>query len=601
VGKNPYLHAFRNEPTQPTSAKLVLQRIYPLMLPHWRKFAFAIVCMLGSSGFMALTAYLIKPAIDDIFLNKNLFMLKLIPFLFIAVSLGNGLCHLGSDYLLKSVGLSIVSYLREKLYNHVQDMPLSFFDRMPTGALMSRITNDVNEIHGAVSGGLTGLLKDIFTVIALVCVVFYQDWRLTLVATISMPLFVFPIYKFGSKIRKLAIQRQKSMAKLHIILHETLTGARIVKAFGMENYEKKRFSDSNQKVLSYRLKSEWLDSLSSPMMEFIGSLGIAATIGYGGYQVIQGVSTPGTFFSFLGAVLMLYKPVKNLSKGNNIFQKAIASTQRIYVILDEKNPVVELPGATDLPPIRQGMEFRDVSFSYQNKVVLHDINLQVRAGEVIALVGSSGAGKTTLINLIPRFYDVSSGAILIDDQDIREVTVKSLRSQISVVTQQSFLFNDTVRNNIAYGNLSKEEKDIEAAARAAYAYDFIMDLSEGFDTLIGEQGVRLSGGQRQRICIARALLKDTPILILDEATSSLDSESELEVQMALENLMQGRTTFVIAHRLSTIQSADRILVLSNGRIIEEGTHLHLLDHEGEYRRLFDLQFQRGASRVSAKF
>ena len=577
------------------SEKLALQRLVPLLRPHWRRVAIAVICMLGTSSFTALVAYLIKPAMDDIFLNKDVAMLRMMPLVLLAASFVNGLCQWGNEYYLKSAGLSVVANLREKLYNHIQDMPLTFFDRMSTGALMSRITNDVNEIQSAVSKGLTGLIRDSFSVIGLIFVVFYQNWRLASIAVFVLPLAFFPLFRFGSKLRKLATKGQRAMAYLNIILHETFSGTRIVKAFGMEAYEKGRFAAQNRRVLGYSLKSEWIDALSSPLMEFIGSIAIAVIVAYGGYQVIQGVSTPGTFFSFLGGILMLYRPVKSLSKVNNVIQKGIASTMRVYAILDEESPLVEINGARVLPPIRQGIEFRDVSFAYEQKTVLRDINLRVRAGEVIALVGSSGGGKTTLVNLIPRFYDVSWGSVLIDGEDVREVTLRSLRGQIGIVTQQSFLFNDSVRNNILYGNYGKSEEDVILAAKAAYAHDFIMELPQRLDTVIGEQGVRLSGGQRQRICIARALIKDAPILILDEATSSLDSESELEVQMALENLMQGRTTFVIAHRLSTIQSADRILVVSDGRIVEEGSHALLLSREGEYRRLFDLQFLKATA------
>jgi ATP-binding cassette, subfamily B, bacterial MsbA len=574
--------------------KLAFGRLIVLLKPHGRKLAIAVLCMLGAAGATALTAYLIKPAMDDIFIDKNLTMLKVIPVAFLIVALVNGLCQWGNDYYLKSVGLSVVADLRQQLYSHIQDMPLSFFDRTSTGLLMSRITNDVNEIQNAVTRGFTGLVRDTFSVIGLIFVVFYQDWKLASIAVFILPLAFFPLFKFGSRLRKLATKGQETMADLNIILHETFSGSRIVKAFGMEDYEKQRFSERNQRVLRYYLKSEWIDALSSPLMEFIGALAIATVIGYGGYQVIQGASTPGTFFSFLGGLLMLYRPVKSLSKANTVVQKGIASTIRVYAILGERNTLLEQPDAVVLPRISKGIELRNVSFAYEDKLVLHDITLSVKAGEVIALAGSSGGGKTTLVNLIPRFYDVTAGALLIDGIDVRGATLTSLRKQIAIVTQQSFLFNDTVRNNIAYGNLNKSEEDIVRAARAAFAYDFITELPHGFDTVIGEQGVKLSGGQRQRICIARAILKDAPILILDEATSSLDSESELEVQMALENLMHGRTTFVIAHRLSTIQKAHRILVIAEGRIVEEGTHPNLLAQAGEYRRLFDIQFMKSA-------
>jgi len=582
--------------TMSLSQEYALRRLAVLLKPHKRRLLISVVCMLGASGFVALTAYLIKPAIDEIFVKKDMAMLMAMPAIFLGVALLNCLCQWGNDYYLKSVGLAVVAHLRERLYSHIQDMPVSFFDRMPTGLLMSRITNDVNEIQSAVTRGMTGLIRDSFSVVGLVFVVFYQDWKLAIIAVLLLPVAFYPLFRFGTKLRRLARKGQETMSELNVILHETFSGSRIVKAFGMEGYEKERFAVKNRRVLNYSLKSEWVDALSSPLMEFLGSIGVAAVIGYGGYEVIKGTSTPGTFFSFLGALLMLYKPVKNLSKVNNIIQRGIASIVRVDAILNERNDFVEASGAVELTPIRRGIEFRDVSFAYGDEVVLQDISFRVRAGEVVALVGSSGGGKTTLANLIPRFYDVTDGAILIDGVDIRNVTIRSLRKQIALVTQMSFLFNDTVRNNIAYGNLQKSDEDIQNVAKTAYAYDFIRQLPQGFDTVIGEQGVRLSGGQRQRICIARALLKDAPILILDEATSSLDSESELEVQMALENLMQGRTTFIIAHRLSTVRSASRILVISNGKIVEEGTHAHLLAQEGEYRRLFDIQFSQTAEK-----
>lgn len=572
--------------------KTAFKRLFDLLRPHWRRLLLAALCMLGTSGATAATAYLIKPAMDDIFIQKNLFMLQVIPAVFLLVALVNTLCQWGNDYYLKFVGLSVVAHLREQLYNHIQDMPVAFFDRTSTGLLMSRITNDVNEIQNAVTRGFTGLIRDSLSVVGLIFIVFYQDWKLATIAILILPLAIYPLFRFGSKLRKLATKGQETMAEMNTILHETFTGARIVKAFVMEDYEKARFSERNQKVLRYYLKSEWIDSLSSPLMEFVGALAVAIVIGYGGYQVIQGTSTPGTFFSFLGALLMLYRPIKSLSKANTVVQKGIASNLRVYEILNEKNHMEESPEAVEAPEIQGSIEFKHVYFAYDDKMVLQDIHVFVPAGELVALAGSSGGGKTTLVNLIPRFYDVTRGEILVDGVNIRSLKIRSLREKIAIVTQQSFLFNDTVRGNIAYGNLNRADEDIVWAARAAYAYDFIMQLPRGFDTIVGEQGVKLSGGQRQRLCIARAILKDAPILILDEATSSLDSESELEVQMAIENLMAGRTTFVIAHRLSTIQNADRILVIADGRIVEEGTHDHLLSLDGEYRRLFDIQFMK---------
>jgi subfamily B ATP-binding cassette protein MsbA len=573
--------------------KLALRRLLELIRPHLRRLALAGTCMLLVSAASAGTAYLIKPAMDEIFIKKDLAMLKLLPAAFLLVSLIKALSDWGSTYFLQSVGLRAVTDLRQRLFNHIHDMPLGFFDKASTGVLMSRITNDVKEIQMAVTRAVTGMIKDSLTVVGLIFVVFYQNWKLAIIAVAVLPLAFYPLVRFGKRLRKLARKRQETAGNLSTVLHESFTGVRIVKAFTMEDHEKRRFADQNQGVLRYQLKALRIDALSSPLMEFIGAIGISAIIGYGGYQVVNGTSTPGTFFSFLGALLMLYKPVKSLNKLNSTLQTGIASMVRVYEILDQKSNIVEKPGAVVLERAEGAVEFRDVSFAYDSVPVLKDINIRVRPGEIIALVGSSGGGKTTLVNLIPRFYDVTSGAVLVDGMDVRDLTLKSLRNQIAMVTQQSFLFNDTVRNNIAYGAPWKDEEAIIEAAKAAYAYDFIRELPNGFDTVVGEQGVMLSGGQRQRICIARALLKDAPILILDEATSALDSEAEQEVQRALENLMQGRTTFVIAHRLSTIQIADRILVISNGRIVEEGPHQALLALRGEYRRLYDIQFQRG--------
>jgi subfamily B ATP-binding cassette protein MsbA len=569
------------------------KRLMDLARPHWRKLLLAGVCMIGIAGFTALSVYIIKPAMDDIFGNRDIAMLRIMPFAILGVFLFKGLFAWSNSYLLESVGLTVVNALRQRLYNHIQELPLAFLDHMPTGILMSRISNDVNEIQAAVTKAITGLIRDSFSVIGLLVVIFYRDWRLASFGVIVLPVAFYPLFVFGSRLRKLATKSQETRGGLNVILHETISGNRIVKAFGMENYEKQRFARQVQRDLHYNLKSVWIDALSSPLMEFIGAIGIASIVAYGGHKVISGESTPGTFFSFLAGILALYQPVKSLSKVNSMIQKALAATKRVYEILDVQNNITEKPHAIALPRIREKIEFQHVFFAYQEQTVLHDIQLTAKTGEVIALVGTSGGGKTTLVNLLPRFYDVTIGAVLIDGVDIRDVTIKSLRDQIAIVTQQSFLFNDTVQNNIAYGDIQKSLDNIIAAARAAYAYDFIMQLPEGFHTVIGEQGVRLSGGQRQRLCIARAILKDAPILILDEATSSLDSESELEVQKALENLMQGRTTFVIAHRLSTVQFADRIIVIVNGRIVEEGTHTQLLNRNGEYRRLHDIQFQQG--------
>jgi subfamily B ATP-binding cassette protein MsbA len=440
---------------------------------------------------------------------------------------------------------------------------------------------------------VTSLLKDSFMLLGLVFVIFYRDWKLAAIAMFVFPLAIYPIAKFGSKLRHFATRTQVTMGSLSALLQETISGARIVKAFGMEEYENKRFAEENERLFKLNLKSISVIGLSSPFMEFLGGLGIAAIIFYGGYQVINGQSTPGTFFSFLAALIMLYEPVKRLTNVNNTIQQGIAAANRVFDILDTVPDIQNAAHAVHLPKISSHIDIQDVTFSYEQTPVLRHVNLKIRAGEIMAFVGMSGGGKTTLVNLIPRFYDVREGRILIDGRDIRDVTISSLRAQIGIVTQQTILFNDTVKNNIAYGDIAKSEAQIIAAAKAANAHDFITNLPNGYDTVIGEQGAKLSGGERQRISIARALLKDAPILILDEATSSLDTEAEIEVQDALETLMKGRTTLSIAHRLSTIRNADRIIVLVNGVIVEEGTHEALLEKKGEYCKLYQMQFKNG--------
>jgi subfamily B ATP-binding cassette protein MsbA len=568
----------------------IYRRLLKLVKPHWHRLTIAMVCMVGVAICTAALPYLVQPVLDDIFIKKQAEMLTFLSIVVFLVFTMKALTEWGHAYLMSYVGQRIVAHLRQQLYDHLQRLPLSFFDRMPTGLLMSRVTNDVNLVQGAVSNAITALLKDPLTLVGLMAVMFARDWQLSLIAMVVLPFAFFPVVKFGRMLRRISTKSQESMGDISVILHETISGSRIVKAFGMEEYEKERFNRVNIRYFRYLMKSVMVRALSSPMMEFLGGIAIVFVILYGGYRVIQGVSTPGEFFSFLGALLLLYEPLKRLSRVNNVVQEGIAAATRIYDILDTSPGIQDEPDAIHLPPIQRELELRNVQFRYENEPVLKDINLKVSAGEVIAIVGVSGAGKSTLVDLIPRFYEVSDGAVFIDGINVRNVTMNSLRNQIGIVTQQTILFNDTVRNNIAYGDINKSDAEIIAAARAANAYDFIMKMDQGFGTLIGEQGARLSGGERQRLCIARALLKNAPILILDEATSSLDSEAELEVQKALENLMAGRTTLVIAHRLSTIHNADRIVVISNGRIVEEGRHDELMECDGEYCRLYDMQF-----------
>ncbi|MEI8172248.1 MAG: lipid A export permease/ATP-binding protein MsbA [Deltaproteobacteria bacterium] len=569
----------------------IFRRILKLARPHTPKFIMAMVCMLIVGATTSALAFLVKPTLDEIFLKKNADMLIWIPVAVIAIYLTKGVCTYTQTILMSFIGQRVVADLRNNLYKQMQMQSLSFFTKNPTGILMSRITNDVSYVQGAVSEAVTSLLKDSFTLICLVFVIFYRDWQLAIIAVFVFPLAIYPIAKFGEKMRTIATSTQVTIGSLTTLLQETISGTRIVKAFSMEDYENKRFANENEHLFKLAMKSVSINAVSSPFMEFLGGIGIATIVFYGGYQVIQGVSTPGTFFSFLTALIMLYEPVKRLTNVNNTIQQGIAGAQRVFSIIDLVPDIRNHADAAALPKISKGIDIQHVSFRYEETPVLKNIHLSIKAGEVVAFVGMSGGGKTTLVNLIPRFYDVTEGRILIDGHDIRDVTIESLRGQIGIVTQQTILFNDTVKNNIAYGDIEKTDDDIIQAARAANASDFIMNLPKGYDTVIGEQGAKLSGGERQRISIARALLKDAPILILDEATSSLDTEAEIEVQDALETLMKGRTTLIIAHRLSTIRNADRIIVLSKGEIVEEGAHESLLEKRGEYFKFHNMQFK----------
>jgi subfamily B ATP-binding cassette protein MsbA len=559
--------------------------------PYTMRFILAMIFMLIAGGLQASLPLVSKPAIDEIFVSKDMTALTWIPFLIIGIFLFKGLCSYGQVILMSSIGMRIVTDLRNKLYECIQRQSLAFFTENSTGILMSRITNDVLSVQTTVSEAVTALVKDSFTLICLVGVIFYTDWKLALIAMVVFPLTAYPIAHFGKKMRKVTTASQITMGALTSLLQETISGTRIVKAFGMEKYESKRFSVENERLFSLVMKTISVNAISSPLMEFLGGLGIAAVIFYGGYSVVHGYSTPGKFFSFLAALLMLYEPVKRLTNINNTINQGIAGGERIFSIIDRVPDIIDKPGAVNLPQITKSIDIENVTFRYEEKPVLKNINLSIRAGEVVAFVGMSGGGKTSLVNLIPRFYDVSEGRVLIDGVDIRDVKLQSLRSQVAIVTQQTILFNDTVKNNIAYGDIQRTEEDIVNAAKAANAHDFILKLPQGYESNIGELGTKLSGGEKQRISIARALLKDAPILILDEATSSLDTEAEIEVQDALDNLMKGRTTLVIAHRLSTIRNADRIIALVNGEIVEEGNHETLMAKKGEYYRLYNLQFK----------
>lgn len=576
------------------------RRLLAYIKPYWKRLVIAMVCMIGVAAMTGASALVVKNVLDDIFIKKNDLMLNLIPFAIIIIFIFKGVCFYVQGYLMAYIGQSTIRNIRDDLYEHIHKQSLAFFYKNPTGTLMSRITYDVSLINESVSSTFSSLLRDSFSILALMGVVFYRDWALALMAIVVYPLALYPIVRFGKKLRRYGTESQETMGYINSFLHETIAGARIVKAFGMEIYETGRFSKENKKFFNIYMKVHRIRVLSPPIMELLASLGIAGIVWYGGFKVMEDRMTTGEFFSFLTALIMLYQPVKKLSSVNNAIQESLAAADRIFDLLDTKPDIIDKANARRIDRFCNKIELKNISFRYDSEDVIKDLNLVVEKGERIAIVGSSGAGKTTLLNLIPRFYDVTAGSIFIDDNDIRDISISSLRTLTGIVTQETILFNDTVANNISYGRRDMQEEDIINAAKAAYAHDFILELPDGYKTIIGEQGTRLSGGQRQRISIARAILKNAPILILDEATSALDTESERIVQGALNNLMRSRTTFVIAHRLSTVIDADRIVVMDKGKIVEIGTHNELIKIDGIYKRLCDMQFMDEPDREERK-
>lgn len=568
----------------------IYKRLLKYLKPYWKQLAIAMVCMLGVGAMAGAFAFIFKHILDDIFIGKSVAMLKMIPPAIVMIFIVKGIFFYFQGYLMAYVGQRIVRDIRDELYANIQRQTLAFFLRNPTGTLMSRITFDVNLINQAVTNAFSSILRDSFTALSLAAVAFYWDWKMTLMAIFVYPVAMYPIIKLGKKLRKIGTRSQETMGYINTFLHETIAGARIVKAFGMENYETGRFAEANKKFFKLLMKSQRIKVITRPTMELLSSVGIALIIWFGGMKVMKGEMTTGEFFSFMAALLMLYKPLKQLSAVNNIIQEGISAAIRIFDVIDTVPDIRDKEGAIAVKSFDKTIDLKDLSFRYEKENVLKNINMKVKKGERVAIVGSSGSGKTTLVNLIPRFYDVTGGSITLDGHDIRDITIESLRSLIGIVTQETILFNDTVRNNIAYGRSEASEPDIIATAKSAYAHEFITEMPQGYDTIIGEQGLRLSGGQRQRLSIARAIMKNAPILILDEATSALDPESEKLVQNALNNLMTDRTTLVIAHRLSTVMNADRILVLHRGKIVEEGTHDELLAMGKRYDKLWKRQF-----------
>ena len=567
------------------------RRLLRYLRPYvWPYFTIAMVCMAGYSATSGALPFLVQRVIDDVFAQKDKTSLFYLPFLIIGVFAFRGLVNFGDHYLTAYVGLRIINDVRDGLNRHLQFLSLSFFQRHPTGTLISRVTNDVSLVRSALTDSVASLIRDTTSLLALIVVAFLKDWVLATIAFVVFPASVLPITRMSKKIKRFTKRGQVAKGNLTNLLQESIQGNRIVKAFGMEKYEIDRFQEENQRVFKQSIRGSHTQSVVTPAMELLASLAIGAVVWYGGSSVIAGGRTQGEFMAFITAMFLMYQPFKHLTRTYTTIQQGLAGAERIFEVLDEESEIKDRADARPVAGFSRMIEFHDVSFGYGDELVLNNINLKIRAGEMVALVGMSGVGKSTLADLIPRFYEVTSGKIAIDGVDIRDVTLQSLRFQIGMVSQHTFLFNDTVRNNIAYGDPSKDMDHIVAAAKAAYADDFIMALPQGYDTMIGELGMRLSGGQRQRLAIARALLKDAPILILDEATSSLDTDSERLVQEALENLIVRRTSLVIAHRLSTIRKATRIVVLVDGSIVEEGTHEELLARKSEYSRLYTLQF-----------
>ena len=604
-----------------------LTRLIRYALPYWWQILSSVLLMAAVGGLDAFKYLLVRPVFDRVLnpatgsQNIRLFVIPgtdhpvylqqfvpshftnawtIVAFALVASTILKGICDYSGTYLVNHAGFGMITDLRDDLYTALLRRSAAFFSKHTTGTLLSTIINDIERVQYAMSTVLSELLQQFFTFISVAIVVVILGGNLAWVLLLFVPVIVFSSRKIGSRVRHTTRHGQDKLAEIQNILHETITGNRIVKAFNMEDWEISRFRNAARRLFRANLRSVAATAISSPLMDLFGVVGIAFLILIGRDRIAHNQMTPGVFVAFITAVFSLYNPVRKFALFYNNFQQALGASSEIFKFMDLEDDVREKPGAKVLPKFSDNVRFERVSFAYTNEgeephEVLHDINLEVMQGEVLAVVGSSGAGKSTLVHLIPRFFDVTRGRLLIDGNDLRDVTLASLRAQVGIVTQETVLFNDTVRNNIAYGQPNVAQKQVEAAAGAALAHDFIVDLPAGYDTVIGERGVRLSGGERQRLAIARALLKNAPVLILDEATSALDSESEALVQSALHNLMSGRTVFVIAHRLSTVRRADRIVVIENGTIADIGRHEELMKKLGTYRRLYELQFAHADS------
>ncbi len=583
------------------SSWVTLRRLLSYLRPYaWPWFAGALACMVIYSATSGAVPYLVRSLIDDIFAARDEYMLRILPAGIFAVFSLRALVNFGQAYLGEYVGQHIVFDLRQALEDKVQHLPLSYLDRAATGSIVARVNSDVLLVREALTQGAAGMIRDATTVVVLVVVAFYLDVALAVIAFIVLPAVIGPLQKLSRKMRRLSHRGLATLGGLSALLQESIQGARVVKAFGMEGYERGRFETENDRLLQLHLRAAKIKAMTAPMMELVTAVGIAALLYYGGGSVMDGTRTTGSFMAFLACAVLIYEPFKKMVRTNNVVQTGLGAAERVFELLDVASEAPDREDAVEMAAVAEGLAFEDVHFSYGREEVLHGVDLVIPVGHVVALVGPSGSGKTTMADLIPRFYDVDGGRVAIDGVDVRGIGLESLRGLISVVNQETFLFNDTIRNNIAYGGAAESEEAVAAAARAANAHQFISELPEGYDTVVGEMGVQLSGGQRQRLAIARAVLKDAPILILDEATSALDSESERLVQGAVERLMEGRTTLVIAHRLSTIRRSNAIAVIDQGRVVETGSHAELLAASSRYRRLYEMQFEDGPDRPSER-
>ena len=568
----------------------VYKRLLTYSRPYLRRILLAMIASLGVAGTDVATAKLVQPLVDYVLSAQNMMFINFVPLVVFALAAVKCVSRYVQDYFMKTAGQLVVQDLRNEMYDHSINLSMRYYSKNTVGSMVSRILNDINMLQKSAADELVAMIREGLTLIGMVGLLFYNDWRLAIVAFTVLPVAVIPASQIGRRIKKYVRKSLTNMSTLTAILQESFSGIKVVKAFGTEKAEKEKFHRENWNFYLRMRKVIRYDSATAPIMEALASCGFAGVLWYGVQRVMDGAITQGELMSFLAAMGMMYGPMKRLIKSNNVIQKAVGAAERVFEMLDLQPDLTDCETAIELPRCRGHVVFDKVDFAYDDEPVLRGFSIDVPPGKMIAVVGASGAGKSTLIGLLARFYDPVRGKILIDGYDIATVTQNSLKQQIALVDQETFLFHDTLYNNIRYSNPTATDADVEKAAQLAYADEFIREMPEGYNTVIGDRGVRLSGGQRQRICIARAILRDAPILLLDEATSALDTESETVVQKALANLMKERTTFVIAHRLSTIMHADEILVLSDGVLVEQGRHEELLETGGVYRRLHDMQF-----------